>query len=55
MNPNWRGIILEPLYVMVEPLVVTRQIPKLEEDAGPGNTETDALESTKNSRRRECP
>ena len=32
---------------MAEPLVVTRQIPELEEDAGAGKTETDALESTR--------
>ena len=32
---------------MVEHLVVTRLIPELEKDAGPGNTETDAPESTR--------
>ena len=31
---------------MAEQLAVTRRIPELEEDAGAGNTETDALEST---------
>ena len=45
MDLNWRGIILEPLHAMAEPLAVTRRIPKLEEDAGAGNTETDAPES----------
>ena len=32
---------------MVEPLAVTKRIPELEEDAGAGNTETDAPESTR--------
>ena len=31
---KWRGIILEPLHVIAEPLVLKRQIPELEEDAG---------------------
>ena len=47
LDPNWRGIILELLHVMVEPLAVTRQIPELEKDAGEGKTETDASESTR--------
>ena len=37
---NRRGIILEPLQVMADPLVVTMPMPELEEDAGAGNTET---------------
>ena len=32
---------------MAKPLVVTRQKPELEEDAGAGNTEIDASESTR--------
>ena len=32
---------------MTEPLALTRRIPELEEDAGAGNTETNALEPTK--------
>ena len=32
---------------MAELLVVTRRISELEEDAGAGKTETDALESTR--------
>ena len=32
---------------MAEPLAVTRWIPELEEDAGAGKSETDALESTR--------
>ena len=35
---NRRGIILDPLHVMVKPLAVTRLIPELEEDAGAGKT-----------------
>ena len=42
-----RGIILDPLQEMAYPLAVTRRIPELEEDAGVGNTETEAPESTK--------
>ena len=47
LDSNWRGIILDPLYVMAEPLAVTRWIPEMEEVAGAGKTETDAQESTR--------
>ena len=47
MDLNWKVIILIPLHVMAEPLAVTRWILELEEDAGAGKMETDALESTR--------
>ena len=40
----------EPLQNMDEPSAVSRRIPLTEEDLGPGNTETEAPESMRNSR-----
>ena len=47
LDPNWRGIILDQLQVMEDPLAVTRQILKMEEETGAGITETEAPESTR--------
>ena len=40
----------EPLQNIEEPSAVNRWTPSTEEDLGPGNTETEAPESTRNSR-----
>ena len=45
MERNYSGTTA--CHVMAEPLVVTRQMSELEEDAGAGKTETDASESTR--------
>ena len=47
---NLREMRREPLQNMNEPSAVSRQIPWTEEDLGPGNTETEAPESMRNSR-----
>ena len=46
---NRRGIRRVPLHTIGDPLAVRRQTMSSEEDLGPGNTETEALESTRNS------
>ena len=47
---NRRGIILVPLQTIREPSAVKKQTHSEESDLGPGNTETEASKSTKNSR-----
>ena len=47
---NQRGMILVPLQTIGEPSAVRRQTSLEESDLGPGNTETEAPESNKNSR-----
>ena len=39
----------EPLHTIGVPSAVRRQTPSIEVDVGPGKTETEALESTRNS------
>ena len=47
---NLKGMSREPLQYMGEPSAVSRRKPSTEEELGPGKTETEAPESTRNSR-----
>ena len=49
LDQNWRGIILNPLHVMAEPLDLTRRIPELEKQ------KLMLLSLAENSWRRGCP
>ena len=49
LQENRRGIILVPLQIIGDPSAVRRRTPSEEVDFGPGNTETEAPESTRNS------
>ena len=50
-----RGIRHDPLHIIGELSAVKRWIPLSEDDLGPGNTETEAPESTRNSRLESIP
>ena len=45
-----RGIRWDPLHIIGDPSAVKRWTLLSEDNLGPGNTETEALESTRNSR-----
>ena len=47
---NQRGMMRELLHIISEPAAIRRPTPSTDEDLGPGNTDTEAPESTKNSR-----
>ena len=46
--PKWRGMILEPEQETEEPSAVRSLTPDEDEETGARNTETEALESTRN-------